>query len=71
MSFEDTGLPADEWWYNSRTGEVEHGPESASLHRVGPFATREEAARAPERLQERSKAWAAEEAREDAWGDAS
>ena len=33
----------DGYWYNLRTGEVEHGPESPSLDRAGPFETADEA----------------------------
>lgn len=56
-----------EYWYNSRTGEVERGPQSLGSELVGPFPTAEEAARAPEKLRERSRAWAEEEAAEDDW----
>lgn len=55
----------EQWWYNDRTGEVEHGPQSLGTDRVGPFASREEAQRAPEILAERSRKWAAEDAAED------
>ncbi len=51
-----------QWWYNDRTGEVEEGPQSLGIERVGPFETREEALRAPEIVAERSRAWAAAEA---------
>jgi hypothetical protein len=51
-----------EWWYNHVTGEVEEGAQSLGTDRDGPFASREEAARAPEIAKERSRAWAAEEA---------
>jgi len=54
-----------EYWYNTRTGEVEEGKVSNSIDRAGPFATREEAERAPEIIAERSRKWAAEDARED------
>jgi hypothetical protein len=54
-----------EWWYNHRTGEVEEGAQSLGSERDGPFATREEAARAPEIAKERARAWAAEEAAEE------
>ncbi|WP_168627429.1 MULTISPECIES: methionine aminopeptidase [unclassified Cryobacterium] len=54
-----------EWWYNDRTGEVEEGPQSLGTDRVGPFASREEAARAPEILRERARKWAEEDAAED------
>ncbi|WP_221584475.1 SPOR domain-containing protein [Microbacterium sp. G2-8] len=56
---------ADSYWYNLRTGEVEHGPESPALDRAGPFDTAEEAAHAPELLRQRAKAWEDEERRED------
>ena len=36
-----------EWWYNHVTGEVEEGPQSLATDRDGPFATKEDAARAP------------------------
>ena len=55
----------DKFWYNLVTGEVEQGFESPAIDRAGPFATREEAAKAPELLRERSRAWAEEEARDD------
>jgi len=54
-----------EWWYNDRTGEVEEGPQSLSVERIGPFESREEAARAPEIVAERARRWAAEDAAED------
>ncbi|WP_309064350.1 SPOR domain-containing protein [Microbacterium sp.] len=58
----------EKYWYNLSTGEVEFGMQSAAVDRVGPFDTAEEAARAPETLRERSRAWAEEEAAEDGWG---
>ena len=54
-----------EWWYNHRTGEVEEGAQSLGSDRDGPFATREEAARAPQIAAERARAWAAEDAAEE------
>ncbi|MFC8683191.1 SPOR domain-containing protein [Microbacterium ureisolvens] len=59
---------SDKYWYNLKTGEVEKGFESPAPDRAGPFDTPEEAAKAPEVIRERSRAWAAEEAREDDWG---
>ncbi len=50
------------WWYNNKTGEVEEGPKSLGMDRDGPFATKEEAQRAPEIIAERARAWAREEA---------
>lgn len=58
----------EKYWYNLKTGEVEKGYESPSIDRAGPFETPEDAARAPEILRERSRAWAEDEAREDSWG---
>ncbi|MNJ03131.1 hypothetical protein D3C73_1633350 [compost metagenome] len=40
---------------------------SPSVDRVGPFDTEAEAANAPEKLKERSRAWAEEEAAENGW----
>jgi hypothetical protein len=50
-----------QWWYNHKTGQVEQGRQSLGLHRDGPFATKEEALRAPEIAKERSDAWDEEE----------
>lgn len=61
----------DKYWYNLRTGKVERGFESPAIDRAGPFDTEEEAAAAPKLLAERSRAWAEEEAAEDAWGSPS
>jgi len=54
-----------QWWYNNKTGEVEEGPQSLGIDRDGPFATREDAARAPEIIAERARKWAEEERRKD------
>jgi hypothetical protein len=53
-----------QWWYNHKTGEVEEGPQSLGSDRDGPYASRGDAARAPEIAQERARAWAAEDAAE-------
>jgi hypothetical protein len=53
-----------EWWYNDKTGEVEEGPQSLAVDRVGPFESREEASRAPEIIEERARRWAEEDAAE-------
>lgn len=50
-----------EFWWNSRTGQVEEGKQSLSIERVGPFETREEAERATEIIAERAKKWVEEE----------
>jgi len=61
--------PEKQFWYNAKTGQVEQGLESPAVDRIGPFDTAEEAARANEILAGRARAWAEEDAREDAWGD--
>ncbi|MDQ0426738.1 MULTISPECIES: hypothetical protein [Cellulomonas] len=53
-----------EFYFNTRTHEVEEGPRSDWSHRMGPYATREEAAHALETARERSKAWDEEDRRE-------
>lgn len=56
----------EKYWYNLQSGQVEFGMISPSADRVGPFDTEADAASAPEKLQERARAWAEEEAAEDA-----
>jgi hypothetical protein len=58
----------EQYWYNLTTKQVERGFESPAVDRAGPFATAEEAAKAPELLAERSRAWAADDAADDNWG---
>lgn len=36
MTNEDPN-PDTSWWYNTRTGEVEHGEVSRSIERLGPY----------------------------------
>ncbi len=60
-----TDAPQKQWWYNHKTGEVEEGPQSLGSDRDGPYATREDAARAPEIARERARRWAEEESRGD------
>lgn len=57
----------EKYWYNLNTKQVEFGMISPSADRVGPFDTEVEAAHAPEKLQERARAWADEEAAEEGW----
>lgn len=46
-----------QWWYNHKTGEVEEGPQSLGSDRDGPYASREDAARAPEIARQRAAEW--------------
>lgn len=43
------------FWFNTRTRQVEEGPKSLGLDRIGPFASFEEALRAEEIVNERAK----------------
>ena len=48
-------LPADEqWWFNLRTQQVEVGLGDANSERLGPYASREEAAGALARMHART-----------------
>lgn len=58
------GTPA-QWWFNTKSGEVEFGLLSASAKRIGPFATKEEAEDALETVRRRSQAWSAAEKAEN------
>jgi hypothetical protein len=61
---EPTGRPG-EWYYCLKHSKVEEGPECPAKDRLGPYATREEAARAIEIARDRETAW-----REDPrWSD--
>jgi hypothetical protein len=55
----------EQWWYNTKTGQVERGAVSPWTDRAGPYKTREEAEGAPGRIAENSRKWAEEEARDD------
>ncbi|MFT4136734.1 SPOR domain-containing protein [Microbacterium sp.] len=59
---------SEKYWYNLKTGQVEFGFESPSIDRAGPFDTAEDAAKAPEVIAARSRAWAEEDAAEEGWG---
>ena len=54
-----------EFWFNTRTHEVEEGKVSPAVDRAGPYATRDEAARAIETIKARNAALDAEEAAND------
>ena len=43
-----------EFWFNTRTGQVEVGKQTAALYRIGPFSDYETAARALQILEERA-----------------
>lgn len=53
-----------EFWFNTKTGLVEIGKQSAAIYRLGPFATRAEAEKALELLKRRSQEWQEENDRD-------
>ncbi|MFC5338293.1 methionine aminopeptidase [Leucobacter denitrificans] len=59
MSKSEWGIegPAEEYWFNTRTREVEVGKQSLAMYRLGPFASRAEAEHAEETVAERARAW--------------
>ena len=54
-----------EFWFNTKTREVEVGKQVAAIFRIGPFDSADEAAKAPEILAARAKAWRAEDESND------
>ncbi|MGC0142407.1 MULTISPECIES: SPOR domain-containing protein [unclassified Pseudactinotalea] len=57
------------YYFNVSTGKVEQGYVSGVSHRMGPYDTPEEAARALKIARERNAEWEAEEERERAWAE--
>lgn len=51
-----------EYWYNLYTKQVEQGPKDDYRQLMGPYGTREEAARALEHAAENTKRWDDEDA---------
>lgn len=47
----------EQYWYNTRTGEVETGRRSSWTNLMGPYATREEAAGALGNARSRNQEW--------------
>lgn len=65
--YESSMTDEKRYWYNVKTGEVEDGPQSMGKDRIGPFATRDEAANALATYEQRNRAWD-EEDDDDDWG---
>ncbi|MBC3982586.1 hypothetical protein H8N01_08415 [Streptomyces sp. AC536] len=59
MALFSKGTPGKpgEWYYCVRHGSVEEGPECRAADRLGPYATREEAAQAIEHARDRERDW--------------
>ncbi|MEN9342638.1 MAG: hypothetical protein RIR24_225 [Actinomycetota bacterium] len=56
---------AKEFWFNTQTKSVEIGKQSAAVYRIGPFASFEEASKALQIIEARTKAWQQEERDDD------
>ena len=54
-----------QWYYNTRTHEVEEGRQSLASELDGPFDSREDAARVLEIIAERARNWAEDDAKKD------
>lgn len=52
-----------DFWFNTKTNQVEEGHQSDWTNLLGPYATREEAARALESTRARTEAWDEEDRR--------
>lgn len=52
-----------EFWYNLNTHEVEIGPQSDYTQLMGPYTSREDAARALQAAAEKTKKWDEDERR--------
>ncbi len=49
-------MAKDEYWFNTKTNQVEVGKQSLALERLGPFETFEEAKNALETISKKAKA---------------
>jgi hypothetical protein len=56
-----TDSQEQEFWFNTKTMQVEVGKQVLALYRVGPFHTRAEAEHALETLRSRSEQWSKED----------
>ena len=54
----------DQFWFNTRTHEVEVGHRSDWSHLMGPYPTREAAQHALENAERRTQAWDEEDERD-------
>jgi len=61
---EEDGPVADEFYYNTETGQVEQGKQSTWSHLLGPYPTREAAQHALEKARARTEAWDEEDRRD-------
>ncbi|GAA1394504.1 hypothetical protein [Luteococcus peritonei] len=47
----------EQWYWSLKQHRVVRGDEEKAAHRLGPYATREEAARAVDEVAQRNEAW--------------
>lgn len=55
------------YWYNQKTGQVEVGPQSLSIDRIGPFTSESEARNAPQIIAERARRLREEDRMREEW----
>ena len=60
-------MAKEEYWFNTKTNEVEIGKQSLSLDRLGPFESFEEASNALEIIARRAKALRNEDESSEDW----
>ncbi|MFP5335778.1 MAG: SPOR domain-containing protein [Actinomycetes bacterium] len=58
-----------EYWFNTKTRQVEEGHQSDWTNLLGPYATRAEAERALETARQRTETWDEEDRRWNDWGE--
>jgi cell division septation protein DedD len=56
-----TNSEEQEFWFNTKTMQVEVGKQVLALYRIGPFSSRAEAEHALETLRTRSEQWSKED----------
>ncbi|MBD8020875.1 hypothetical protein [Brevibacterium gallinarum] len=61
MTDQEETYGAEKYWFNTKTGKVEHGPQSNWENRMGPYDTAEEAEQALAKAAENTKQWDAED----------
>ena len=64
MSTDDDVTGQDQYYYDTRTGEVARGPVGSWSGRMGPYPTREAAENALATARARTEAWDEEDRRE-------
>ncbi|WP_454043565.1 SPOR domain-containing protein [Cellulosimicrobium sp. Marseille-Q8652] len=60
----ETPTTEEQYYYDTRTGEVHRGPSGSWTHRMGPYPTREAAQKALDTARQRSEAWDEEDRHE-------